>query len=116
MGQYDDEIEIFWASGLAFIRSVVYRELRGFDDDFFAHQEEIDLCWRAINKGYSIKYNYKSTVYHVGGPHYSRVIEENIFKLQKFIINVNQNVPKDNLYRILFSRMILDGIAEFNFF
>jgi GT2 family glycosyltransferase len=49
---------------LLFIRSVVYRELRGFDD--FAHQEEIDLCWRA-NKGYSIKYNYKSTVYHVGG-------------------------------------------------
>jgi GT2 family glycosyltransferase len=67
MGQYDDEIEIFWASGACFfIRSVVYRELRGFDDDF-AHQEEIDLCWRAINKGYSIKYNYKSTVYHVGG-------------------------------------------------
>jgi GT2 family glycosyltransferase len=51
---------------LVFYRSVVYRELRGFDD-FFAHQEEIDLCWRAINKGYSIKYNYKSTVYHVGG-------------------------------------------------
>jgi GT2 family glycosyltransferase len=48
MGQYDDEIEIFWASGAAFIRSVVYRELRGFDDDFFAHQEEIDLCWRAM--------------------------------------------------------------------
>jgi GT2 family glycosyltransferase len=54
------------ASGLAFfIRSVVYRGYR-FDDDFFAHQEEIDLCWRAINKGYK-EYNYKSTVYHVGG-------------------------------------------------
>jgi hypothetical protein len=51
----------------------------------------------------------------VAEPHYSRVIEENIFKLQKFIINVNQNVPKDNLYRILFSRMILDGIAGIQF-
>jgi GT2 family glycosyltransferase len=114
MGQYDDEIEIFWASELAFIRSVVYRELRGFDDDF-AHQEEIDLCWRAINKGYSIKYNYKSTVYHVGGATLQQGNRRKHFKLQKFIINVNQNVPKDNLYRILFSRMILDGIAGLQF-
>jgi hypothetical protein len=73
------------------------------------------ICAGGLNKGYSIKYNYKSTVYHVAEPHYSRVIEENIFKLQKFIINVNQNVPKDNLYRILFSRMILDGIAGIQF-
>jgi GT2 family glycosyltransferase len=49
IGQYDDEIEIFWASELAFIRSVVYREYAGLMI-FFAHQEEIDLCWRAINK------------------------------------------------------------------
>jgi GT2 family glycosyltransferase len=72
------------------------QKLRGFDDDF-AHQEEIDLCWRAINKGYSIKYNYKSTVYHVGGATLQQGNRRKHFKLQKFIINVNQNVPKDNL-------------------
>ena len=56
-GQYNDKIDIFWASGACFfIRSAVYKELKGFDEDFFAHQEEIDLCWRAINKGHKIKY------------------------------------------------------------
>ena len=54
-GQYDDSCDIFWASGACFfIRSSIYRELKGFDADFFAHQEEIDLCWRAINMGYQI--------------------------------------------------------------
>jgi GT2 family glycosyltransferase len=66
--QYDDEKEIFWASGACFfIRKEVYRKLNGFDDDFFAHQEEIDLCWRAFNLGYKAKYTSKSVVYHVGG-------------------------------------------------
>jgi GT2 family glycosyltransferase len=56
--------KLFWASGACFfIRSYVYKELMGLMI-FFAHQEEIDLCWRAINR-YSIKYNYKSTGYHV---------------------------------------------------
>ena len=66
--QYDNNCAISWASGACFfIRSSVYHELGGFDADFFAHQEEIDLCWRALNKGYQIKYQYNSTVYHVGG-------------------------------------------------
>jgi GT2 family glycosyltransferase len=117
IGQYDDEIEIFWASGACFfIRSVVYRELRGFDDDFFAHQEEIDLCWRAINKGYSIKYNYKSTVYHVGGATLQQGNPKKTFlNFRNSLLMLTKNVPKDNLYRILFSRMILDGIAGIQF-
>ena len=66
--QYDNEREIFWATGACFfIRKEVYRKLNGFDGDFFAHQEEIDLCWRAFNLGYKIKYTYNSIVYHVGG-------------------------------------------------
>jgi GT2 family glycosyltransferase len=57
LGQYDDEKEIFWASGACFfIRKEIYRTLNGFDDDFFAHQEEIDLCWRAFNLGFKTKY------------------------------------------------------------
>lgn len=67
-GQYDDSYPIFWASGAClFIRSKVFHELGGFDNDFFAHMEEIDLCWRIHNAGYVIKYYGKAKVYHVGG-------------------------------------------------
>src|SRR5690606_399926 len=60
--------EIFWASGAClFIRSKVFWEVGGFDEDFFAHQEEIDLCWRINNKGYKILCIPSSVVYHVGG-------------------------------------------------
>ena len=67
-GQYNDVTDIFWASGAClFIRNQVFNELEGFDESFFAHMEEIDLCWRAKNLGYDIKYVGTSKVYHVGG-------------------------------------------------
>jgi len=67
-GQYNDIKQVFWASGACFfIRSDVFHRLGGFDEDFFAHMEEIELCWRIQNAGYKIFYNGKSTVYHVGG-------------------------------------------------
>lgn len=67
-GQYDDETEIFWASGCAFfIRRKDFWNMNGFDARFFAHQEEIDLCWRLKNSGRKIFYCGKSTVFHVGG-------------------------------------------------
>lgn len=66
--QYDDILPIFWASGAClFIRSEVFWKVGGFDADFFAHMEEIDLCWRLQNLGYKILYCGHSTVYHVGG-------------------------------------------------
>jgi GT2 family glycosyltransferase len=116
-GQYDDEREIFWASGACFfIRSYVYKELHGFDDDFFAHQEEIDLCWRAINKGYAIKYNYKSTVYHLGGATLKQGNPKKTFlNFRNSLLMLTKNTPNDSLHRILFSRMILDGIAAIQF-
>ncbi|PKH68375.1 dTDP-Rha--alpha-D-GlcNAc-pyrophosphate polyprenol alpha-3-L-rhamnosyltransferase [Flavobacterium sp. ALD4] len=116
-GQYDDEREIFWASGACFfIRSYVYKELHGFDDDFFAHQEEIDLCWRAINKGYAIKYNYKSTVYHLGGATLKQGNPKKTFlNFRNSLLMLTKNTPYDSLHRILFSRMILDGIAAIQF-
>jgi len=68
VGQYDTVEEIFWASGAAlFIRSVVFHQLGGFDEYFFAHQEEIDLCWRIKRAGYKIFAVPASVVYHVGG-------------------------------------------------
>ncbi len=68
MGQYNDTVPIFWASGAClFIRSDRYHEMGGLDEDFFAHMEEIDLCWKLARAGNSIFYQGKSTVYHVGG-------------------------------------------------
>lgn len=67
-GQYDSEIEIFWASGAClFIRADLYHQSGGLDNDFYAHMEEIDLCWRLKNMGYKIMYTPKSVVYHMGG-------------------------------------------------
>lgn len=67
-GQYDDVRKIFWATGAClFIKSKVYHDLGGLDPDFFAHMEEIDLCWRIHNAGYNVGYNGHSRVYHVGG-------------------------------------------------
>ena len=65
-GQYDDVKEIFWACGAClFIRKKVFELANGFDNKFWAHMEEIDLCWRVQNLGYKIKYHYKSEVYHL---------------------------------------------------
>ncbi|TYP95136.1 hypothetical protein LX73_0431 [Fodinibius salinus] len=67
-GQYDNETDIFWASGAALaVRKQQFQSLGGFDEDFEFHMEEIDLCWRLWNTGYNIKYTPKSTVYHLGG-------------------------------------------------
>lgn len=67
-GQYDDARDVFWVSGAAFCcRADVFRALGGFDDDFFAHMEEIDLCWRMQLAGYRVRVVPGSTVYHLGG-------------------------------------------------
>ena len=67
-GQYDDERDVFWASGAAFCcRADVFRALGGFDGDFFAHMEEIDLCWRMQLAGYRVRIVPRSRVYHLGG-------------------------------------------------
>lgn len=116
-GQYDDNCEIFWASGACFfIRSSVYNKLKGFDVDFFAHQEEIDLCWRAFNKGFISKYISQSVVYHVGGATLQQGNPKKTFlNFRNSLLILTKNLPKENLYKILFSRLILDGIAGIQF-
>ena len=116
-GQYNDESTIFWASGACFfIRSAVYKKLNGFDGAFFAHQEEIDLCWRAINQGYTIKYNSKSVVYHVGGATLQQGNPTKTFlNFRNSLLMLTKNLPSDQLFKILFSRMILDGVAAIQF-
>ncbi|MBC7846218.1 MAG: glycosyltransferase family 2 protein [Flavobacterium sp.] len=116
-GQYDDNREIFWASGACFfIRSSVYKELKGFDADFFAHQEEIDLCWRAFNKGYIIKYNSQSVVYHVGGATLQQGNPKKTFlNFRNSLLMLLKNLPKKQLIPIIFTRLILDGVAGIQF-
>jgi GT2 family glycosyltransferase len=116
-GQYDSNQDIFWASGACFfIRSTVYKELNGFDASFFAHQEEIDLCWRAINKGYSIKYLFKSKVYHVGGATLEQGNPKKTeLNFRNSLLMLTKNLPKKVLFRVLFIRILLDGIAGMKF-
>lgn len=116
-GQYDTNEEIFWASGACFfIRSTVYNELNGFDTSFFAHQEEIDLCWRATNKGHVIKYLFQSKVYHVGGATLQQgSTQKTELNFRNSLLMLTKNLPQKDLYRVLFIRMVLDGIASLKF-
>jgi len=67
-GQYDDTIPVFWATGACvMVRSELYKKMNGLDEDFFAHMEEIDLCWKLNRAGYQVYYQGLSTIYHVGG-------------------------------------------------
>ena len=115
--QYNDEIPIFWASGACFfIRKEVFRKLNGFDPDFFAHQEEIDLCWRAFNLGYQTKFTYKSTVYHVGGATLQQSNPKKTFlNFRNSLLMLVKNLPKNQLFPILFMRLCLDGLAGIQF-
>ncbi len=112
-GQYNDSIDIFWATGACmFVRSEYFREVGGFDADFWAHMEEIDLCWRMKNSGYRVVYTPESTVYHVGG---GTLSYDNPRKLYLNFRNnlwlLFKNLPSGQLFYILFIRMVLDGIA-----
>lgn len=116
-GQFDDISDIFWASGACFfIRSKVFHKLNGFDEDYFAHQEEIDLCWRTQNEGYNIKYVGTSTVYHVGGA----TLKENsprktYLNFRNSLLTILKNVPTKLLLFTIFSRLVLDGVAGIKF-
>jgi len=116
-GQFNDVTNIFWASGAClFIRSKVYHKLNGFDEDYFAHQEEIDLCWRIQNEGYTIKYVGASTVYHVGGATLQETNPHKTFlNFRNSLLNVVKNVPRQWFLFVIFSRLVLDGIAGVKF-
>ena len=116
-GQYDDSLEIFWASGACFfIRKEVYRKLNGFDDDFFAHQEEIDFCWRAFNMGYKSKYTSESVVYHVGGATLNESNPKKTFlNFRNSLLMLTKNLPANKLVPILLVRLVLDGVAGIQF-
>lgn len=112
-GQYDDVVPIFWASGACFfIKNEVFKALQGLDEDFFAHQEEIDLCWRAQNRGYRIKYCGLSTVYHVGGATLNYANPQKTYlNFRNSLMMLYKNLPERHKFRTIFIRLCLDGIA-----
>lgn len=114
-GQYNDETEIFWASGCSlFIRSNDFWNMNGFDDRFFAHQEEIDLCWRLKNAGRKIYYTGRSTVYHVGGGTLKKENPEKTYlNFRNNLSMMLKNLPSSKVFFILFFRLHLDGYAAF---
>ncbi|MBI9054564.1 MAG: glycosyltransferase family 2 protein [Bacteroidales bacterium] len=115
--QYNDVIDVFWASGACLmIRAEIYKSIGGLDDDFFAHMEEIDLCWRIKNLGLRIVVNPESEVFHVGG---GTLPNNSPFKLylnyRNNLFLLYKNLPNRKLFPILFTRMILDGISALLF-
>lgn len=116
-GQYDDIIPVFWATGAALlIRLQVYREVGGLDGRFFAHMEEIDLCWRLRSRGYGIVCLPFSRVYHAGG---ATLKKENprktLLNFRNNLIMLYKNLPENELYRVMRVRLFLDYLAAFVF-
>ncbi|MFC4220151.1 glycosyltransferase [Flagellimonas marina] len=116
-GQYDDITEIFWATGACmFIKSEVFNSLGGFDEDYFAHQEEVDLCWRAKNAGHKVLYVGKSHVYHLGGSTLSNMNPKKTFlNFRNSLYSITKNLPRKKAFPIIAMRLLLDGIAALRF-
>lgn len=108
--------EVFWASGAAlFIDTEVWREVGGLDEQFFAHMEEIDLCWRIKNRGYKVGIAATSAVYHLGGGTLSGSNPKKVFlnfRNNLFLLIKNQ---RGAWLPFIYRRLILDGIAAFRF-
>lgn len=117
-GQYNRPTSIFWASGACmFIRASLFEEAGGFDGSFWAHMEEIDLCWRLKNRGYKIMYQPQSIIYHFGGGTLPYSSPQKIYlNFRNNLYMLFKNLPEDRFSRILASRILLDYVAAFKFF
>lgn len=114
-GQYDTVEPVFWASGAAmFVRASVYHELKGLDEFFFAHQEEIDFCWRVQLAGYKVYACPLSVVYHVGGGTLPKGNKRKVFlNFRNNLIMLAKNLPLGQaLWKIPF-RFVLDTVSAF---
>lgn len=116
-GQYAQDREVFWASGAAlFIRAEAWREVGGLDEDFFAHMEEIDLCWRLKNRGYRVGVCGSSAVFHLGGGTLQKISPFKTylnFRNNLFLLLKNHHLRPWPW--MLLRRMLLDGVAAWKF-
>lgn len=117
LGQYNQPSQIFWASGACmFIRASAFITAGGFDGDFWAHMEEIDLCWRLKNRGDKIVYQPQSVVYHLGGGTLSYGSPKKIYlNFRNNLYMLFKNLPKHQFKRVFIIRMVLDGVAAVKF-
>ncbi len=116
-GQYNDNREVFWASGACmFVRADLYQAHGGLDDDFFAHMEEIDFCWRLKNAGFRIVYCAQSTVYHIGGGTLPKASARKTYlNFRNNLSLLYKNLPDNRFFRVILSRLFLDMAASLKF-
>jgi GT2 family glycosyltransferase len=116
-GQYNDAFEVFWATGACmFVRAEVYRQFGGFDEDFFAHMEEIDFCWQLKNGGYKIFYCPDSVVYHVGGGTLPKASwQKTYLNFRNNLALLYKNLPHHLMLPVFSVRFPLDGVAAIKF-
>jgi GT2 family glycosyltransferase len=117
MGQYNDPIEIFWATGACmFVRAGDFHLAGAFDEDFFAHMEEIDLCWRLKRMGRKIMVCPDSIIYHVGGGTLPKTHPRKTFlNFRNNLLLLAKNLPASLFYPLLAKRMVLDQVAALRF-
>ncbi|NTW34386.1 MAG: glycosyltransferase family 2 protein [Bacteroidetes bacterium] len=116
-GQYNNATEIFWATGACmFVRSELYHKSGGLDNDFFAHMEEIDFCWRQKNAGYKIMYCPDSLIFHIGGGTLPKNNPKKTYlNFRNNFFLLFKNLPSNKLFPVFFIRLFLDGIAGLKF-
>lgn len=116
-GQYNQVSDIFWAGGACmFVRKTHFWKVGGFDTDYFAHQEEIDLCWRFFNEDLLVKYTPESKVFHLGGGTLQTSSPKKTYlNFRNSLFNLIKNAPKKRLFGLIFIRLTLDGIAGIRF-
>ena len=111
-GQYDDAREVFWATGACFAcRADVFRSLDGFDGSFFAHQEEIDLCWRMQSAGWRVMVEPRSTIYHLGAGTLPPSPQKVCYNYRNNLAMLYKNLPRGRMQAVIAVRMVLDGLS-----
>ena len=117
VGQYNRSTPVFWASGACmFVRAEIFKKAGGFDGDFWAHMEEIDLCWRMKSLGYEIWYQPESVVFHLGGGTLSYDSPKKVYlNFRNNLFMLFKNLPEKYFKRIFLTRLVLDGVAALKF-
>ena len=117
LGQYDDPREVFWATGACmFVRANLYHQVGGLDDSFFAHMEEIDLCWRLKNVGYKVYCCPQSKVYHIGGGTLPKNSPRKTYlNFRNNLSLLVKNLPEHRVKRTILYRIFLDWVAALKF-
>jgi len=116
-GQYDDVVSVSWATGAALlVRSDIYWQVGGLDGRFFAHQEEIDLCWRIRSRGYEVVCIPQSVIYHLGGGTLPKESPQKTYlNFRNNMLLLYKNLPDDTLRSVMRWRFWLDALASLQF-